>query len=367
MGNKLTIGVLFGGLSGEHEVSLNSAQSIINALDKNKYDVFPIAISKNGDWYGPIEFDKIASFTPTENDEKQITILPMPSSRGRIFSRNNLTEPIKNIDVFFPVLHGTNGEDGTIQGLFEMADVAYVGNGVAASAVGMDKGLMKDVFKTSQLPQTEYLIVPSYKINSNIKEVVDEIKAKLQLPLFIKPVNLGSSVGISKVKTFDQLEEALLKAAKFDVKVIIEEGLNVREIEASVLGNHQPQASILGEIVPCNEFYDYKAKYIDNKSALIMPAELDEKTTEEIRELAVRAFKAIGGEGLARVDFFVEKETGKVLINEINTLPGFTSISMYPKLWEHTGITMSNLLDKLIYLALERYQEKTNLVRSYEE
>jgi D-alanine-D-alanine ligase len=347
MDKKKVVGVIFGGQSGEHEVSLMSSYNVIKALDREKYDIVMIGITKEGRWMiyrGPAE--RIQSGLWEEDRENLIEGFSMDHPL------------IKSIDVVFPVLHGPRGEDGTVQGVFELANVPYVGCGVLASAVGMDKVYSKALFEAAGLPQGKYLYIMRAKWRKEPEEAIRRIEEHLKYPIFVKPANMGSSVGISKVYNREELAAGLDQAAKYDRKLLLEEGIQCREIECAVLGNDDPQASLLGEIIPSNEFYDYQAKYLDGgKSRLIIPAPLDEETTETIRKLAVKAFKAIDGSGLARVDFFVEKNTGKVYINEINTLPGFTNISMYPKLWEHTGIPYSQLIDRLIQLAIERFED----------
>lgn len=364
MSEKLLVALLFGGRSGEHEVSRNSAYSVAQALSKT-YNLFPIGISKEGEWYGPISLEEIKSFTPEKNAERKITILPNPSSRGKIYSLPDL-ELLTEAQVFFPVIHGTFGEDGTLQGLLEMANIPYVGAGVLASAAGMDKVTMKRIFAQTGLPQVEFLAYQRQDIEVDMARVVQEIEDRLGYPCFVKPANMGSSVGISKATQSAELQVALQKAARYDRKVIVEKGVNVRELEVSVLGNDDPIMSIPGEVVPCNEFYDYKAKYIDDRSALIIPAKISPEQVSTIQSLARKAYLALGCSGLSRADFFLTKDTQEILINEINTMPGFTTISMYPKLWEHSGLTMTDLVVRLVELALERHQEVEQNIFSYE-
>jgi D-alanine-D-alanine ligase len=347
MGKK-TVAIVFGGQSGEHEVSLMSSTNVLQAINREKYDVEMIGITKKGKWMiytGPIEKIKTGEW----EREKEFLI--------EDFSINHPL--LKKIDVIFPVLHGPMGEDGTVQGLFELANLPYVGCGVLASAVGMDKIYTKMIYELEGLPQGKFLLVMKSKWEKQQKEIIEEIEGKLEYPIFIKPANMGSSVGITKAHNKEELIVGIEEAGQYDRKILLEEFINCREIECAVLGNEEPEASILGEIIPSNEFYDYKAKYFDDGgSRLLIPAPIDEKTTEKIRNLAIQAFKAIDGSGLARVDFFIEKTTGKIYINEINTLPGFTNISMYPKLWEKTGIPYRELIDKLIQLAIERFEDK---------
>jgi len=362
--SRLKVAVLFGGRSGEHEVSRNSAFTIASSL-KNNFEIYPIGISKEGEWFGPIPLQEIKAFRPENYRDRCVTILPNPTSDGVIFSLPEL-DPVAKINVFFPALHGTFGEDGTIQGLFELADVPYVGAGVLASAVSMDKILMKKVFAQSGLPQVAYLSYLRKNIRDERLQVITEIEAKLGYPCFVKPANLGSSVGISKAANAAQLAEALLLAAQYDRKIIVEQGVSAREIEVSVLGNDEPEVSLPGEIIPCNEFYDYRAKYIDDRSALLIPAELTAEQTAKIQELARAAYKAVDCSGLSRIDFFITKDSGEILINEINTLPGFTAISMFPKLWEHSGLPLDELTARLVRLALERNEERAGNVTTYE-
>ncbi len=362
--SKFTVALLFGGRSGEHEVSRNSAYAVAKALS-NSYTVFPIGISKEGEWYGPVPLEGIKDFVPEKYPGKRVTILPTLDSRGKIYSLPDL-ELLTEAKVIFPVLHGTYGEDGTVQGLLEMANVPYVGAGVLASSAGMDKVIMKKIFAYSGLPQVDFLSFTRKEIENNPDRVILEIEEELGYPCFIKPANLGSSVGISKASRRVDVLKALQKAAQYDRKVIVEQGVNARELEISVLGNDDPRASAIGEIVPCNEYYDYKAKYIDDRSELIIPAKITAEQESLLKEIALKAYKALDCSGLARIDFFLTKDTNKILINEINTMPGFTNISMYPKLWEYTGIPMQELVVRLVELALERHREKERNVISYE-
>jgi D-alanine-D-alanine ligase len=363
---KLRLGVIFGGRSGEHEISLRSARSVLRELKKDKYEPIPIAITPSGLWYsGPDVLDKL------ERNELTglfpVTFLPEPGNKN-LYRRKKegRLEALTEVDVVFPVLHGTFGEDGTIQGLFEMAEMPYVGAGVLASSVGMDKVLFKDVMDRWNIPIVDYALLTSMEISTDFDLMLEKAEAVGSYPLFTKPVNLGSSVGVSKCTNRSDLIEGLLDAAQYDRRVIVEKGLDAREIEVSVLGNEVVEASIPGEIIPGDDFYSYRAKYIDDTSELIIPAPLDDGLTEEIRALAVKAFKAIDGAGMARVDFLLERGSGKPYVNELNTIPGFTSISMYPKLWEATGLPYPDLLDRLVDLALERQHQKMQLVRTYE-
>lgn len=359
MSSKIRVGVIFGGRSGEHEVSVQSARSIVQSLDPEKYEVVPIGIDKSGKWH-------IGSSAKRMIASSEVSFLTDSAHPTGYLGDMSVTEEtavvpssvVQEVDVFIPALHGSYGEDGTVQGMMEMLDVPYVGAGVLASAVGMDKTFMKRLFAAAGLPQVNYTFFTRKEFRLTPDEVMTQIEESLGYPCFVKPANLGSSVGISKAKDRPGLEQAIHEALRFDRKVIVEEGLNVREVEVAVLGNEQPKASVAGEVVPSNEFYDYRAKYVDGDSALIIPAPLTDEAMEDIRRLAVAAYQAIDCTGLARVDFFVEKETEKILVNEINTMPGFTQFSMYPKLWEATGLSYAHLIDTLIELAMQNHQEK---------
>ncbi len=363
---KIRVGLIFGGRSGEHDVSLASARSVMANLDTNKYEVVPIGITRTGTWLLGTEPASLQAANESVSQEgvagettTAVTLTGDPSLRRLIPLQSS--EPLQNngaLDVIFPVLHGTYGEDGTLQGLLEMANVPYVGCGVLGAALGMDKEKMKMIFKTVNLPGVAYLVYRRNEWERSPKTILDAIEQQLGYPNFVKPVNLGSSVGINKAHNRAELEHAIHVAAEYDHKIIIEHGINCRELECAVLGNDEPIASVVGEILASNEFYDYNAKYLDNKSQCIIPADLPQATAEEIRRQAVQAFLALDLSGLARVDFFLEKETGQVYINEVNTLPGFTEISMYPKLWEASGLPYPELLDRLIELALERHADR---------
>ena len=357
--NKLRVAVLFGGRSGEHEVSLMSARSVLSVLDPAKYEVTQIGITHEGIWLtgedvlGLFENNKTAGLVP-------VIISPDPSERG-IYILEGISGLRKwtDIDVFFPVLHGTLGEDGTMQGLFELADVAYVGAGVVGSAVGMDKGVFKDVMVANNIPTVDTLVVLRCEIQQDIVAVIEKAEQMSEYPFFTKPANLGSSVGVTKCNSRSDLQEGLMEAASFDRRVLIQKGIkNAREIEVSVLGNDEPIASICGEVLPSREFYSYESKYVDGTSQYEIPVQLPEDTSECIREYAVRAYKAIDCAGMARVDFFVERDTNQIHLNELNTIPGFTKISMYPKLWEASGLSYAKLVDRLIELALERKADR---------
>src|SRR5437867_7386704 len=349
---KIRVGVIFGGRSGEHEVSLRSAESILKSIDRSKYDVVPIGITHEGRW--------LAS-------KNAIALLPAKDAIQKTLSSGDSivlpAEPATAgvVDVIFPVLHGTYGEDGTIQGLFELANVPYVGAGVLGSAVGMDKDVMKRLLRDAGLPIVDYWTVRQSEIDS----FAETRFSGLPYPVFVKPANLGSSVGITKVHGPDELRAALKTAAEYDQKIVVERGVDAREIEVSVLGNDDPIASVPGEIIPSREFYDYDAKYVDDNSRLLVPAPLSDAAVQEAQQLAVAAFKALECSGMARVDLFLERPNGKFYVNEINTLPGFTSISMYPKLWDASGIPYPQLIDRLITLAIERHSEKSKLRTRY--
>lgn len=370
MAEKRRIAVVFGGQSTEHEVSRASAQSVIRNINRDRYDVVMIGITKEGKWLpytGPIE--KLETGEWQELAES--ALLPAgrkeagyPEGESLAVADNTARSIIggsaaqgKPIDVVFPVLHGCNGEDGTIQGLFELAGIPYVGSGVLGSALGMDKAYAKIVFEKEGLPQGKYLVFSRKQVGGDMEELLNQVEAVLPYPCFVKPSNAGSSVGVSKAHDRAELVEALQLAARHDRRILVEEFIDGREVECAVLGNDNPIASTVGEIVPCNEFYDYKAKYIDNMSQAIIPANLPEETIEKIREYAVKAFKSLDCSGLSRVDFFVRRDTGEICINEINTLPGFTRISMYPMLWEASGISYQELIERLVDLAVERYED----------
>jgi len=357
---KVRVGVIFGGRSGEHEVSLNSAQSVMRALNPDKYEVIPIGIDKNGRW---LTGDVVGTLTEGKASH-HATLLPDPQATGLMQldegERVGLTA-VSQLDVIFPVLHGPYGEDGTVQGLLELANLPYVGAGVVGSAVGMDKAIFKQVMTANGLPVLPWLLVQSKDWRIRPSDILSEIEAILTYPVFTKPANLGSSVGISKCRNRDELRAGLDEAASYDRRIVVEQGVNVRELEVSVLGNDEPVASVVGEVRPRREFYDYVAKYVSDDSELIIPADLTPAQSDEVRRLAVQAYKAIDCAGLGRVDLLLDVDDGRLYLNEINTIPGFTRISMYPKLWEATGLPYSQLLDRLIELAIERHEEKKRL------
>jgi D-alanine-D-alanine ligase len=414
MTKKLRVGVVFGGRSGEHEVSLLSAASILKAIDRRKFDVVPIGINKAGHWLtsgaaeGLLEGSKPVALADGEASESKPYAEPKKLRAGdpaatpgaRVLAEGQPTllapEPEKpatsslthnaaaaldshaalggqSLDVVFPVLHGTFGEDGTIQGLFELAGIAYVGSGVLGSAAGMDKDVMKRLFAQAGLPMVKHVTLLRAEWERSPKKAIAQIEAALKYPVFVKPANLGSSVGISKAHNRKELGPALNLAAKYDRKLVIEQGVGgkkakARELEVAVLGNDSPEASVVGEIVPGKEFYDYEAKYLSEGSVAVIPAKLSKADTKRIRELAVAAFRACDLSGLARVDFLMEPDgKQRIFLNEVNTLPGFTSISMYPKLWEATGISYKDLITRLIELARERQAEKSRTTYSREE
>ncbi len=363
---KINVMVVFGGKSGEHEVSLMSAASILRAINREKYNVIPVGITKDGLWKQcDCSIDEIES-GQWENEENLLLSQqqghqdgPLPVERGGGLSLLS-HEEMKNIDVVFPVLHGPLGEDGTIQGLFEMMELPYVGAGVLASAVAMDKGIAKKLFEAEGIPQADYLLVSRRDFQKEPHLVIGQIEDKFCYPVFVKPANLGSSVGISKAKNNEQLMDALKEAARYDRRIIVEEFINGREIECAVLGNDEPLASLPAEIIPSREFYDYRDKYFDGTSQFVIPAEISETLLKKIREMATEVYRLMDCTGLARVDFFVERETNRILVNEVNTMPGFTKISMYPKMWEVTGLPYEKLIDRLLELAIERFEEGRN-------
>jgi D-alanine-D-alanine ligase len=387
---KLRVGILFGGRSGEHEVSLLSAASVLHAIDRDKYEVVPIGITKDGRWLTAGDAENLlegklvvesrhlragdpettqsaavlargeSGVVPPEPVHRKSGLVPFQTDA--LLTRRASDRAI-NVDVIFPVLHGTFGEDGTIQGLLELADMAYVGAGVLGSAAGMDKDIMKSLFIAAGIPIVKHVTILRSAWKKDPRKVQKFVESKLRYPVFVKPANLGSSVGISKAHDRKEIGPAMEEAARFDRKIVIEQGVGgkknkAREIECSVLGNDEPLASVPGEIVPVKEFYDYNAKYLDEGSELIIPAKLTKAETKKVQELAVRSFKAVDCSGLARVDFLMDAQTRRIYLNEINTMPGFTAISMYPKLWAASGLDYSDLIDRLIQLGLERHEDK---------
>jgi len=382
---KLKVGILFGGRSGEHEVSLLSAASVLNAINKDKYDVVPIGITKEGRWLTETHAERLLRGENLSQSGRHlragdpqttpgaallakgegVIVPPMPQSHGLVpfDSAASTAQKGIDVDVIFPVLHGTFGEDGTIQGLLELAEIPYVGAGVLGSAAGMDKDIMKQLFAGAGLAIVRHVTVLRSQWEKEPKKVRKLVESKLKYPMFVKPANLGSSVGISKAHERKELGSAIDVAAEYDRKIVIEEGVGgknrkARELECAVLGNDEPQASMVGEIVPAAEFYDYNAKYIDEGSQPVIPARISKKQMKEVQGMAIRAFKSVDCSGLARVDFLMDPKNDKIYLNEINTMPGFTSISMYPKMWAASGLGYPELIDRLIQLALERSEEK---------
>ena len=401
---KLRVGILFGGRSGEHEVSLLSAASVVNAIDKTKYEVVPIGITKDGRWLTAEHAERLLKgkdedaagvgartpqlhpthlragdpeatagaavlatgesvVVPPEPARREAGLAPFQTDAKTDANLRRASDRAINVDVIFPVLHGTFGEDGTIQGLLELADIAYVGAGVLGSSAGMDKDVMKSLFRAVGLPIVKHVTVLRSQFEQEPKKVQKLVESKLKYPVFVKPANLGSSVGISKAHDRKELGPAIAEAAKFDRKIVIEEGVGgkknkAREIECAVLGNDDPKASVAGEIVPCKEFYDYDAKYLAEGSEGIIPAKITKAEMKTVQRLAIAAFQAVDCAGLARVDFLMDPKSRRIFVNEINTMPGFTAISMYPKLWAATGVPYPELIDRLIQLGIERHEDK---------
>jgi D-alanine-D-alanine ligase len=388
--SKIRVGILFGGRSGEHEVSLLSAASVLNAIDKTKYEVVPIGITKDGRWLTAEHAERLLKGDSARAPQTQlragdpeatpgaavlatgesVVVPPEPARRETGLAPFQTDANLRrasdraiNVDVIFPVLHGTFGEDGTIQGLLELADIAYVGAGVLGSSAGMDKDIMKSLFRAAGLPIVKHVTLLRSQFEREPQKVQKLVESKLKYPVFVKPANLGSSVGISKAHDRKELGPAITEAAKFDRKIVIEEGVGgkknkAREIECAVLGNDDPNASVAGEIVPCKEFYDYDAKYLEEGSELVIPAKLSKTEMKTAQKLAIAAFQAVDCTGLARVDFLMDPKSRKLFVNEINTMPGFTAISMYPKLWAATGLPYPELIDRLIQLGIERHKDK---------
>jgi len=393
---KLRVGILFGGRSGEHEVSLLSAASVLEAIDKSKYEVVPIGIAKDGRWVTALHAENLLRSKSSEENVRAshlragdpqatsaaavlaagdgIIVPPIPAAESLVpfesaAPAHSGPEPVQ-VDIIFPVLHGTFGEDGTIQGLLELANIAYVGAGVLGSAAGMDKDVMRRLFAEAGLPLVRHVTVLRRDWQDDAKKICKLIESKLKYPVFVKPANLGSSVGISKVHGRGELPAAMDQAGGYDRKIIVEQGVGgkrgkAREIECSVLGNDDAQASIAGEIIPGKEFYDYAAKYRDEGSELLIPAKLNKSQMKSVQQMAIAAFRAVDCSGLARVDFLMDPKSGKIYVNEINTMPGFTAISMYPKLWAASGVNYRQLIDRLIKLGVERHEEKKKNRYSY--
>jgi D-alanine-D-alanine ligase len=361
---RLRVGVIFGGRSGEHEVSLASATSVIRALDPEKYEVVPIGITKDGRWL--VSTGAQIMLREVLKTGERVSLPPDPTAAALVPLSPEAGRPSVGVDVIFPVLHGTFGEDGTVQGLLELAGLPYVGAGVLGSAVGLDKDVQKRLFEQAGLPVVPFVAVHRWEWEKQRSKVLQAIKKKLRFPVFVKPATGGSSVGMTRVKAAAELPAAMDLAGEFALKILVERGVNAREIEVSVLGNDEVRASIPGEIVPHREYYDYEAKYLEQGTKLVIPAPLTKRQVSTIQDYAVRAFRAIDGTGMARCDFFLERKTGKFFLNELNTIPGFTSISMYPKMWEASGLPYPKLIDQLIKLALELHAEKARTKYSIE-
>jgi D-alanine-D-alanine ligase len=366
---KLRVGVLFGGRSAEHEVSLQSARNVIAAIDSKKFEVVPILITQEGRWLlGMLPPGSSYRLALPGVPSQGMEVIPAatPSVQGSLIPAacREAALPLEPLDVVFPVLHGTFGEDGTVQGLLELAGIPYVGAGVLGSAAGMDKDVMKRLFRERGLPIVPYVAVRRVDFQLDPRRVFAAVEKKFRYPVFVKPANLGSSVGVSKARNRKELEHALHAAAGYDTKALVEKAILGREIECSVLGNEDPIASLPGEVIPGGEFYDYAAKYLEDSAQLIVPAPLRPTQVKRVQQLAVAAFQAVECSGMARVDFFLEKRTGRILLNEINTIPGFTKISMYPRLWEASGLPYPKLIDRLIELAIKRHRERVRTLYS---
>jgi len=365
MDEKMKLGVIYGGRSGEHEVSLMSARSVLSVIDRENFDVVEIGITRRGQWFvgenlwTKLQHEQYEDLTPA-------IFLPTPQNPGIYTKKNGEMVLYSALDVVFPVMHGTYSEDGTLQGLLELADIAYVGAGVLGSAVCMDKGLFKDVMIANDIPTLPYQVFSRTRIETDLNTCLHSAETIASYPLFTKPANLGSSVGISKCTSRSDLMEGLMQAAQYDRRVVVEQGVaDAREIEISILGNENPSASVPGEIVPKDIFYTYAEKYINNTADLLIPAEIPEDKVKQIQTLAIRAYKATDCAGMGRVDFLIDRKTGELYLNEINTIPGFTKISMYPKLWEASGLPYVGLIEKLIDLALERKTQRDKTEREY--
>lgn len=372
MSKKLKVGLLFGGRSGEHEVSIASALSVFNALDKSRYDVTLIAIDKEGRWLLPDPKAMLAQ----ANDPMHARVAPSQESYGLVpYASARQLVPLEGgggdvrvprLDVVLPILHGTYGEDGTIQGLLELTQIPYVGSGVLGSALGMDKEVSRLLFKAAGINTVPTLCVHQFEFNENPTACEERIFAEFQFPFFVKPANAGSSVGVHKVKTREQLQPALKDAFAFDLKILVEKGVDARELEISVLGNEKPRSSVIGELTPSHEFYSYEAKYLDeNGCSYEIPAKIPPAVADKLRSWAELAFRVLQCRGMSRVDFFLDRKTNELYLNEINTIPGFTKISMYPKMWEASGLPYSELLDELIRLAIENFEQRRKLKTSY--
>lgn len=367
---KVRVGIIFGGKSAEHEVSINSAKNVMRALDKNKYEVVPIGIAKDGSWL--TRGDPLKALTGGESSLPQLLEsgfqIVDERSTGHELIPGTQSSSLPEVDVIFPVLHGPFGEDGTVQGLLELADIPYVGAGVMSSAVGMDKAAMKDLFRSHHLPTPRYVVIKRREWELTPAVAAKKIRDAIGYPCFVKPANMGSSVGVHKVHAGDELADAMNAAAQYDRKILVEYAVpNAREIECSVLGNDDPIASVAGEVVPGHEFYDYEDKYIDDSSQLLIPAPIDPAVADRVRELSLQAFNALDCAGMARVDFLLARESNELYLNELNTIPGFTNISMYPRLWAASGMSYSELIDRLIDLALARHDDRHRSKTNYSE
>src|SRR5229473_2631726 len=359
-GTRLRVGVLFGGRSSEQEVSLQSARAVMDALGQAGHEVIPIGISKTGRFLvggDPLRALSSGDFT----GEQSATMLPEPGGEHRL----QTTPSAASLDVLFPVLHGTFGEDGTVQGLFELAAVPYAGAGVLGSALGMDKVVQKTLWRGMGLPVVDFVSLRRRDLENDLDAALNRVELSIGYPCFTKPANLGSSVGVSKARNRAELEVGLHDAARYDAKLLVERGVDARELECGVLGNDEPIASVVGEIVPGAEFYDYRAKYLDTGSQALIPADISADLADEVRRMAVAAFKAVDAAGLARVDFFLERNSGRLYLNEINTMPGFTEISMYPKLWQASGVSFAELVTRVAELGIERFAERARNQTSF--
>ena len=365
MDKKLKLAIIYGGRSGEHEVSLMSARSVLSVIDREKFDVFEIGITRQGVWLiGDNLWSKLHH--ETYDDLTPAYFLPVPQSSGTYIRKNSELVLHTELDVVFPVMHGTYSEDGTLQGLFELADIAYVGAGVLGSSVCMDKGVFKDIMTAHQIPTLPYRVFTGNEVEEDIEKCIALAEAVAHYPLFTKPANLGSSVGITKCNRRSDLLEGFMEAARYDRRIVVEEGIqNAREIEVSVLGNDEPIASVPGEIVPRDIFYTYKEKYINDTAELLIPADLPADVTAQVQAMAIKAYQATDCAGMARVDFLIDRNTNDLYLSEINTIPGFTNISMYPKLWEASGLSYPSLIETLIDLALERKTQRDRIEREF--
>lgn len=362
MTSRVRVGLIFGGRSGEHEVSVASANSVLKALDTDRYEVVPIGITREGQWLMADQPDRLLGGEVTVELPDTTEAIPDVTHRGivRVDSRGGISNHETAVDVVFPLLHGPYGEDGTVQGLFELADIPYVGSGVLGSAASMDKAAMKALFSAAGIPGVDYAVLTSAEWRRERDQVVARIESQLDYPVFVKPCNLGSSVGISKARMRQELVDGIDLAVRYDRRIIVEQGIEAREVECAVLGNEDPEVSVAGEIKSRHEFYDYEAKYTEGLAELLIPAELTALQMRTVQEYARRAFVAVDAAGLARVDFFIRAFDGAVLVNEINTMPGFTSTSMYPKLWEASGVSYDDLIRRLLDLAVERHAASSN-------